>query len=314
DRARVFATVEGDPVTSADIEDALKPLVFEAQERVYDLRRRWLELKINDMLLEQEAQKRKITTRALLEAEVGASPSPVTEEDARKFYDENRERLKGDFAQLKDQIAQYLSGLEQRRREEAFAERLKKAASIEIFLREPEPPVFSIATDDQPSKGNPDAPVTIIEFTDFQCPSCAEAQPVLDELIKEYGDRVRLVVRDFPLARHADAARAAEAAEAAREQGKYWEYIAILFQNQSALGVDKLKEYATRLGLDKKRFDEALDSGKYAEKVQRDLSDGYRIGINSTPTIFINGKRAREKTREALKTAIEAALKVPARR
>ncbi|HET9529633.1 MAG TPA: thioredoxin domain-containing protein [Blastocatellia bacterium] len=314
DRARVFATIDGDPVTSADVEDALKPLIFEAQEQIYGLRKKWLDLKINDMLLEQEAQKRKVTARALLEAEVGANPKPVTEEDARKFYDENKQRLQGDFAQLKDQIVQYLADLEQRNRETAFAERLKKGASFEVFLREPEPPVYSIATDDQPSKGSPQAQVTIVEFTDFECPSCARTQPILDELIKEYGDRIRLVVRDFPLAQHANAASAALAAEAAREQGKYWEYIAILFQNQSALGVDRLKEYASRLGLDTKRFDEALDSGKHAEKVQRDLNDGYRIGINSTPTVFINGQRVREKTRDALKAAIEAALKVAAKK
>ncbi|HSE98412.1 MAG TPA: thioredoxin domain-containing protein [Blastocatellia bacterium] len=309
DRARVFATVDGEPVTSADIEDALKPIIFEAQEQVYEIRKRWLDLKINDMLLEQEAQKRKVTARALLETEIGTSPKPVTEEDARKFYDANRQGLKGEFAQLKDQIVEYLAGLEQRNREAAFAERLKKSASVEVFLREPVSPVFSISTDDQPSKGSPRAQVTIIEFTDFECPSCARTQPVLDELVKEYGDRVRLVVRDFPLAQHANAAKAAEAAEAAREQGKYWEYIAILFQNQSALGINSLKVYASRLGLDRKRFDEALDSGRYADQVQRDLNDGYRVGINSTPTVFINGQRVKEKTRDALKAAIEAAFR-----
>jgi protein-disulfide isomerase len=132
---------------------------------------------------------------------------------------------------------------------------------------------------------------------------------VIEELVKEYGDKVRLVVRDFPLSQHANAARAAEAAEAAREQGKYWEYVAILFQNQSALGAEKLKEYASRLQLDRKRFDQALDSGRHAEQVQRDLRDGMRTGVDSTPTIFVNGRRILDKSRESLKAAIEAALK-----
>jgi protein-disulfide isomerase len=151
--------------------------------------------------------------------------------------------------------------------------------------------------------------VTIVEFTDFQCPSCAKSQPVLEAIAAEFGDKVRLVVRDFPLDQHTFAFKAAEAAEAAREQGKYWEYIAILFLNQSALEVAKLKEYATQVGLDRKRFDEALDSNKFAEKVRRDLNDGMKLGVNSTPTVFINGRRVRERSRESLKAAVEAALK-----
>ena len=160
----------------------------------------------------------------------------------------------------------------------AFAEQLRRAAAVQINLIAPESPVFQIATDDQPSKGNADASVTIVEFTDFQCPSCAQQHPVLERLVSEFGNRVRLVVRDFPLSQHADAPKAAEAAEAAREQGKYWEYVAVLFRNQSALEVNKLKQYATELGLDRARFDAALDSRKFAEKVERDVLDGQKLG------------------------------------
>ena len=120
---------------------------------------------------------------------------------------------------------------------------------------------------------------------------------------------MRLVVRDFPLDQHKNALKAAEAAEAAREQGKYWEYTALLFQNQKALGVDMLKEYATRIGLDRKRFDEALDSGKFSDRVQSDMVEGSRLGVNSTPTVFVNGRLVKDKTRENLKAAIEAAFK-----
>ncbi|HKG15313.1 MAG TPA: thioredoxin domain-containing protein, partial [Pyrinomonadaceae bacterium] len=124
----------------------------------------------------------------------------------------------------------------------------------------------------------------------------------------EYGERVRLVVRDFPLSQHADAQKAAEAAEAAREQGKYWEYVAILFQNQSALQADKLKEYASHVGLDRAKFDAALDSGKFTESVRRDLHDGDRAGVVGTPTVFLNGRRVTDTSYEGLKAAVEAAL------
>ena len=309
ERARVFATVNGEPITSADVEDTLRPMIFDAQEEIYNLRKQQLDLKLNDTLLEQEALKRKITTRALIDAEVMPKVKPVSEADAQKFFDENKDRLNGDFARLKPQIIQYLEQQESRRAESAFAEQLRKGAAIQVFLKQPEAPSYAIATDDQPTKGNQSAPVTIVEFTDFQCPSCARSQPVLDAVAVEFGDKVRLVVRDFPLDQHAFAFKAAEAAEAAREQGKYWEYIALLFQNQSALEVAKLKEYASQVGLDRKRFDEALDSSKFAEKVRRDLSDGMKLGVNSTPTVFINGRILRDKSRESLKAAIEAALK-----
>jgi protein-disulfide isomerase len=234
---------------------------------------------------------------------------PVTEEDARKLYEDNKSRVQGTYEELRPQVIQYLQNQAQDKAAEEFALQLRKAASLQIFLKMPDPPVFDIAIDDRPWKGGANAPVTVVEFTDYECPSCGATQPVLEEVAKEFGDKVKLVVRNFPLDQHAHAFKAAEAAEAAREQGKYWEYAALLFANQKALEVGKLKEYASRLGLDRTRFDAALDSGRFAGKVKRDLADGNKIGIDSTPTVFINGKRTRDKSKEALRAAIEAALK-----
>ncbi|HLG18010.1 MAG TPA: thioredoxin domain-containing protein [Blastocatellia bacterium] len=311
DRARLFATVNGARISSGDIEESLAPLIFSVEEQVFELRKKQLDLKINDILLEQEAQKRKITPTALLEAEVTSKVKKPTEEDARSFYEQNKDRIVGAYFQVHTQIMAYLQTIEQQNAEGAFAEQLRKAGSVQVFLSEPDPPALKISTDDQPWKGGAAAPVTIVEFTDFECPSCAGTQPVLEQIVKEYGDRVKLVTRDFPLNQHGFAFKAAEAAEAAREQGKYWEYIAILFNNQKALDVEKLREYARTLGLDLAKFDAALSSGKYTAKVQRDLDDGNRLGVDSTPTVFVNGRRMKERTIESLKAAVEAALKSP---
>jgi protein-disulfide isomerase len=308
DRERVFATLNGQAITSAHIEDALQPLLIQAQKQIYDLRRTHLNLEINDLLLEQEAQRRKLTARAVVEADVLPKVRKITEEDARKFYEGNRERLLGDFAQLRDQLIQYLAENEQQRAQLAFADRLRAAAAVQVFLKMPDLPRLTIATDDQPWKGSEHATVTIVEFTDYQCASCAHAQPIIEDLLKEYGDRVKLVVRDFPLSRHPQAFKAAEAAEAARQQGKYWEYSALLFQNQQNLEDSKLKEYATQVGLDRKTFDEAMAAGKFADRIQRDIRDGKALGISATPALFINGKPLNERTRQALKEAIESAL------
>lgn len=308
DRDRVFATLNGQSITSAHIEDTLQPLLIQAQKQIYDLRKTHLDLKINDLLLEQEAQKRKLTARAIIETDVLPKVKKITEEDARKFYEGNKARLPGEFAALRDQLIQYLTENEQQRAQLAFAERLRAVAAVQVFLKVPEAPRLAIATDDQPWKGGEQAAVTIVEFTDYQCASCANTQPIIEDLLKEYGDKVKLVVRDYPLSRHPQAFKAAEAAEAARQQGKYWQYSALLFQNQQSLEPGKLKEYATQAGLDRKAFDEALDTGRFADSVQRDIRDGKALGVNATPALFINGRMLQERTREAMKSAIEMAL------
>jgi protein-disulfide isomerase len=309
DRARVLAVVNDKQITMGDIETSLRPLIFSVQEQVYALRKQDLELKVNDTLLTQAAQKKGITTRALLDAEVSAKVPAVTDAQAQAFYNENKERINGEFAQIKPQIIKYMQESKEREATVAFADQLRRASTLQINLTAPESPAFAIATDDQPVKGSAKALVTIVEFTDFECPSCARQLPVLERIVSEFGDRVRLVVRDFPLSQHANARKAAEAAEAAREQGKYWEYSAVLFRNQSALGIEKLKQYATEVGLDRARFDAALDSGKFTEKVQRDVMEGRKLGVNGTPALYINGKRISDNSYESVKAAVDTALK-----
>jgi protein-disulfide isomerase len=314
DRARVFATVNGRNITSGDIEDSLLPFIATVREQLYILRKGDVDMRINDILLNQEAQKRGITARAVLETEVNAKTPVITEAQAQEFYNKNRERINGEFAPIKYQIIEYLQGQEQQKLEGAFVERLRNGASVQTFITPPTPPVFQISTDDQPAKGKENAAVTVVEFTDYQCPSCAATQPVLEKLMTEYGDRVRFVVRDFPLNMHPESRKAAEAAEAAREQGKYWDFIAILFRNQSALKTEQLKQYAQVLGLDRAKFDAALEDGRFADKVERDLIDGQKFGVTGTPTFFINGRRAKDISYDVLKAAIEEALKAPAAR
>ena len=135
--------------------------------------------------------------------------------------------------------------------------------------------------------------------------------PVLEEVLKSYGNKVRFVVRDFPLNMHEWARKAAEAANAANAQGKFFEYIAILFKNQKALDVPSLKKYATEVGLDRARFDAALDRGTYAAEVQKDVEDGEMYGVGSTPTIFINGLQLKILSAEGLRAAIDRAGGAP---
>lgn len=144
------------------------------------------------------------------------------------------------------------------------------------------------AGDNDVSKGPKDAKVTIIEFSDFQCPYCQKAKETVDEIMKEYADKVRLVFKHFPLQFHSNAQKAAEAAECANDQGKFWEMHDYMFANQDKLGVADLKKIAKNLGLNASDFDGCLDSGKYESKIKKDIETGTSFGVGGTPAFFIN--------------------------
>src|SRR3989344_4045732 len=149
----------------------------------------------------------------------------------------------------------------------------------------------SLVKKDSQVKGAAAAKVVVVEFADFQCPACRAAYPITKKLVADYKDKIKFVYRHFPLTdAHEYALQAAEAAEAAGEQGKFWEYHDLLFENQENLAEDDLINYAKQLNLDVGKFREVLDSGKYKDKVLADLADGQKAGVNSTPTFFINGK------------------------
>jgi protein-disulfide isomerase len=276
--------------------------------RVYEIEKTALDRRINDSLLNAEANKRNIQPDEIVRAEITNKVKTPTEADINKFYEENKARINGDLKSSHNDILAYLASQEQEKVEKALADRLRTGANLRIMLVEPAPPVQNISTDDDPARGDLNAPVTIVEFTDFQCRACGAMYPVIEEALQGYEKSVHFVVRDFPLAVHANSRKAAEAADAAKAQGKFFEYIAILFKNQEALDVDSLKKYATDVGLDRKRFDTELDNGIYAAEVQHDIDDGETYGIDSTPTIYINGVMLREFTVEGIRAAINRAL------
>jgi protein-disulfide isomerase len=303
-----LATVDGRAITVREFEERLKPFVYKLRREIFDAQARAVDMRINQLLLEAEARKRNLTPENLFKLEVADKVREPTDAEVTKFYEDNKGRIQGELASLRADIAGLLKNQQINRLEGDFAQRLRSGATLQIYLAEPEPPVQAISTDDDPARGDKSAPVTVVVFTDFQCSSCAAAHPIVDETLKAYGNRVRLVVRDFPLMIHAQARKAAEAANAANAQGKFFEYIEVLFKNQSALDVASLKKYATDLGLDRARFDAALDSGQYAAEVSSDVADGEAYGVDGTPTIFINGVRLRNLTAEGLRTAIDRAL------
>jgi protein-disulfide isomerase len=304
----VVATVSGRPITAGTISERLKPIAYKLRLNGYTLAKQAIDLTINDLLLLAEANRLNLPPEEIVRKEISEKVSAPTEAAIAKFYADNKARIPGELAAASSQIASYLQQQDRQRLEQALSERLRKGADIRLLISEPPLPVQSISVDDDPVRGDANAPVTIVEFTDFQCSSCAAMQPILDEVLKSYGAKVKLVVRDFPLAMHANARKAAEAANAAHAQGKFFEYTALLLKRQTALDIPSLKKYASELGLDRVRFDAALDGGKYAAEVKHDIDDGELYGVDSTPAIFVNGVALREMSVEALRALIERGL------
>ena len=309
----VLATVGGVPIKASGVIERLKPIVYKIQLETYQIEKQQADQWVDNQLLVAEATAKGIGPEEIIRAEVSDKVRAPTDDEVAKFYNENKERITGDLNSVRNQVAIYLQNEERQRLEKALSDRLRKNAQIRWLISEPEPPVQVISVDDDPSIGPANAPVTIVEFTDFQCPACAAMHPVLNEVLKSYGDKVRFVVRDFPLNQHEWARKAAEAANAARAQGKFFEYVAMLFQRQKALDTASLKKYATELGLDRAKFDADLDGGTYAAEVQHDISDGEMYGVGSTPTIFINGVMLKTLSADALREAIDRAATAAAK-
>lgn len=283
------AEVAGKAITRKELEDSVRPQLQQLDFQRQQLLEQALTRLVEEKLLETEAATRGISKEDLVKAEVTDKVEPVTEGDVAKWFEENRARLGGrSLEQIGEQIKGYLEQLRSQDRRSAFLAELKTKHQARILL---DVARVQVSEGNSPAKGPKQAPVTIIEFSDFECPFCNRVTPTLQEVLSTYGDQVRLVFRQFPLnSIHPRAQKAAEASLCAHEQGKFWEMHDAMFLDQKKLEVADLKAKASALGLDPAKFDACLDSGKYAEQVSRDLADGMAAGVTGTPALFINGR------------------------
>ncbi len=247
-----------------------------------------LERLLSEKLLTAEAARRGITEEALLDQELKGKVKDPTEDDVKAFYEANKQRINQPLLQIASQIFSYLKTDNYNKAKAAFVEQLKKqyGASVSLALARQD-----VATAGSPSQGPASAPVTLVEFSDFQCPYCAKLFTTLHQVLDKYGTQVRLVYRNFPLLQiHPYAEKAAEAGLCAADQGHFWEMHDLMFQTQGQLKEEDLKTKAAQLKLDMESFDSCLDSGQHAEQVKKDLYTGSKLGVTGTPALFINGR------------------------
>jgi len=294
------AVVNGQTITMGDVEtkatDKLEDLDLQHQqmearfdqERVNTLRQT-LDDMIDDRLLDLEAKASGKTKDQLL-AEKTKAPD-VTDADVDAFYNQlQQQRPQGlpPKEQIVAQIRQHLQQQNGQKAKDDYMKELRAKYKVETFIEEPR---IKVATEGEPAKGPANAPVTIVEFSDFQCPFCGRVEPTIAQIEQKYGSQVRFVFRQFPLTSiHPMAQKAAEASLCANEQGKFWEMHDAMFADQQKLEVPDLKAKAGKLGLDQAKFDQCLDTGKYVQKIKDDTKAGAVAGVNGTPAFFINGR------------------------
>jgi protein-disulfide isomerase len=290
----VVATVGSEKITLAEVDELA--MAQQAQsfggltlaQAIYESRRATLDGIIGNHLLDAEAKAGGTDRASVITREITGKVAQPSDADIAAWYAANPQRVQG--APLDQVRTPIQSLLIQERTAAARSEylgRLKAKTPVTITL---EPPRLIVAAAGRPLRGKADAPVQIVEFSDFQCPYCLRAHPIVKQVLSEYGDRVSLVYRHYPLPNHPDARPAAEASACANEQGRFWDYHDRLFANQSRLADPDLKQHAAELGLDAQRFNDCFDRRKYEDQVDEDIDAGEAAGVSGTPAFYINGR------------------------
>ena len=285
----VVAEIDGAAVTAAELDEKVGNRLGRIRQEEYEIRRQVLDEIVYDRLVEKEAKKRGISTSDLVRDEVDnqvPEPDPKTveriyEQNQARFAGKPREAVLGDIrAALKNQARQI--------RQTAFARTLREKAAVKVALEPPRATVPVPAS--APTLGPNGAPVTIVQFVDYQCPYCHRAQNTIDEILSRYPGKVQLVHRDFPLDGHPQAMPAARASRCAGEQGKFWDYHRSLMTGKGPMDDADLKSRAADLKLDPVAFSTCLASDRFDTAIRAAFDEGTRAGVNSTPTYFVNGR------------------------
>jgi predicted DsbA family dithiol-disulfide isomerase len=285
----VAAKIGKEDITEQELEKAVGARLMTLRTEEYEVRRAALEELIGERLMKAEAAKRGVSLADLIKTEIDAKVTPPAATEINAILEANRSRL-GSMSEdeARKSIATQLARRGREARKTALVSELTAKSEVRILL---DPPRLNEAFDPAaPARGAKDAPVTIVEFSDFQCPYCSRSYATMKQLMERYPTQVKWVFRDFPLPIHQDAQPAAVAARCAAEQNKFWEMHDLLFQNQRDLSAAALTRYGTDVGLKAEAYAACRAAGKAGEGIQKDLEAGQEFGVTGTPAFFINGR------------------------
>lgn len=289
----VLGSIDGEPIRESDLATSTRRRLIEAENEMQQrhMHQLWLsfEDELTNRLIAREAKRRGVTPEALRKEEIDDKTQTPTDAEVRAIYDRNAADIEVPYEQAAPIIQRQMLSQAREETERAYVEKLRVAANVTTSIPVPALPRYDIDLGKAPIAGKADAKVTIVEFSDFQCPYCREAHRVIGELQKAYPNDVRVVYRDFPLPQHPQARPAALAAECAHEQDKFWPYHDKLFQDQATLAAADLNRYAQEVGLKQDQFQACLADGRAERGVKEDEEAARRLGVQGTPAMFVNG-------------------------
>jgi len=281
---QAVATVDGQTIYDDDLAPSVQGQLLPLRNQEYEIKRKALDTLIEQKLLEAAAKKKGLTTEKLLAQEVDSKVPDASDAEIEAYY--LGLRIKSPLAEAKAQLRDSLKQAKSQKARQDYLKSLRADSKVVVLLSAPR---VEVGYDPARVRGNPKAPVMIVEFSDYQCPYCHQAELTVKEVLAKYGDKVSLAYRDYPLtAIHSQAEIAAEGSRCALEQGRFWEYHDQLF-TASNLDKDALIEYARKVKLDDNQFGACLTSGKYKAGIDKDLQEGKKAGVSGTPGFFING-------------------------
>ncbi len=262
--------------------------LHELEQQMNSQRQQVLDTYVANRYLDEEAS-RQGKSLEQLQQELLSVPQP-SDEQVKSFYEANRARIPVPLEQARQNIANYLSNQASLEKQRELMARIASEKGYQVSL--PELPVLRLAvvTDGYPTKGNPQAPVTLVEFADYQCPHCKQAVPVVSALLERFGDSLRVVYRDFPINASGKSRKVAEAAVCADRQGQFWPFHELAFERQSYLGSIEPGQLADELGLDRAAFDACFEDAATAARVETSYQEARELGLNSTPSFLVNGR------------------------
>ncbi len=288
----IVASVNGETIDLDMIRKSNRLEIYNAEKALYDLQYASLRSLLIKKLISLDPASKGMTEDQYLSRNV-IKPREISDQEVDAFIQSRNIPKSKINTNLKEQVRRFLLQSEIAGQIDQWVEQQEKKYKIVVNLKEPLEPRFEVNIKHSAYRGNVNAPVTIVEFSDFECPYCSRANETLYQLQDIYGDKIKIVYKHFPLSSiHPMAQKAAEATICAQEQGmeKFWELHNVLFENFRSLTVGQIKDFAKNIGLEPAAFNSCLTSGKNSELVQLDLKEGMELGVESTPAFFINGR------------------------
>lgn len=289
--AGVVAKIGNEQILEKDLNAGIESDLYDAEMKVYDIKFGKLQAMLLEKFMNQDPNKKGLSNDDFLNKYI-AKDIKVTDAEMEKFIKDRQIPKDQLNPEIRERIRQYLEVEAKKVAVDKWIADKTKKTPVEVYIQKPQRPVFDVNIKDAPFKGKADAKVTIVEYSDFQCPFCSKASVTIGELEKKYGNKIKVAYKNYPLPFHSQARLAAEAALCANEQNSklFWKMHDAMFADQSKLDKENLIATAKKIGAKEADFKSCLEATKHKAVIDSDMAEGQKLGIKSTPTFFINGK------------------------